>query len=329
MPAIPRTSFVLIAGFFSFVALACEDTGGLSAAPQTLEPVHVTGTNLVDGELREPELRIRFDRPLLPISVLRQSLAVVTNDNRSVEPPVVRYDPVLREIAVASPFPEGKEWLAEGGYYRLVLGIPEPGATVGGVRAVDGGTLARSATRTFGFVVRAAPSKTTATDYCRDVQPWLTARCGSCHGATDGVLGLDVTSPAGLRRTAFGVVARETANGPIVGGTEPSALVLAQDLPRIAPGDPSRSYLIYKAFLGEQPASASRPPASGCPATPFSEAERGEPLADQDRRTLADHIPGGAMPLGGAPGATRDELLHLSRWVAAGAPLPASCDACK
>lgn len=159
MPAIPRTSFVLIAVFFSFVALACEDTGGLSAAPQTLEPVHVTGTNLVDGELREPELRIRFDRPLLPISVLRQSLAVVTNDNRSVEPPVVRYDPVLREIAVASPFPEGKEWLAEGGYYRLVLGIPEPGATVGGVRAVDGGTLARSATRTFGFVVRAADRK--------------------------------------------------------------------------------------------------------------------------------------------------------------------------
>ena len=323
MPAIPRTSFVLVAGFLLF---ACEDTGGLSAVPQTLDPVHVTGTNLVDGELREPELRVRFDRPLLPISVLRQSLVVVTNDNRSVEPPVVRYDPVLREIAVASPFPPGKEWLTEGGYYRLVLGVPEQGAAVGGVRAVDGGTLARNATRTFGFVVRPAPTPTTATDYCRDVQPWLTARCGSCHGASDGVLGLDVTSPTGLRRTAIGVVARQTAKGPTVGGTEPSALVLAQDLPRIAPGDPSRSYLIYKAFLGEQPRSASV--SVGCPATPFSEAERGEPLADGDRSALADHIPGGAMPLTG-PGATRDELLHLSRWIAAGAVLPSSCATCR
>jgi hypothetical protein len=323
MPAIPRTSLVLVAGF---LLLACEDTGGLSAVPPTIEPVRVTGTNLVDGELREPELRVRFDRPLLPISVLRQSLVVVTNDNRSVEPPVIRYDPVLREIAVASPFPPGKEWLTEGGYYRLVLGVPEQGATVGGVRAVDGGTLARNATRTFGFVVRAAPTPTTATDYCRDVQPWLTARCGSCHGANDGVLGLDVTSPAGLKRTAIGVVARQTAQGPTVGGTEPSALVLAQDLPRIAPGDPSRSYLIYKAFLGEQPRAASAPLA--CPATPFSEAERGGPLADRDRRVLADRIPGGAMPLTG-PGATRDELLHLSRWIAAGAVLPTSCDACR
>lgn len=93
-----------------------------------------------------------------------------------------------------------------------------------------------------------------------DVAPVL-ARCAStdCHGGAHPAVDLDLSSAAGLRATAVGVAARAVAPGG--GGSLPRPVTAALlGMPRIAAGDPGRSYLLYTMVGDEHIAGNPMPP---------------------------------------------------------------------
>jgi hypothetical protein len=106
------------------------------------------------------------------------------------------------------------------------------------------------------------------------------AACTDCHFGSVAPLGLDLTSGAAIRATAIGVPATEER--PAVDGyldTEVSAALTG--LPRIAPGEPARSYLLYVVLDDPHIAGASMPPT-------------GPPLSIEQVELLQRWIAGGA-----------------------------------
>lgn len=91
----------------------------------------------------------------------------------------------------------------------------------------------------------------------------LTPGCRDCHGAAGPLVGLDLSSAAGVRTTAIGVAAREVA-----ASGEAGAMVAGLvGLPRIDPGRPDRSYLVYK-ILGDPHILGARMPFERPPLDP-------------------------------------------------------------
>lgn len=112
------------------------------------------------------------------------------------------------------------------------------------------------------------PTPTVPVSY-DEVAP-LFARCASaeCHGGDHPAVGLDLSSPAGLRATAVGVAARAVAPGG--GGMLPRPVTAALvGMPRIATGDPGRSYLLYT-MVGDEHIVGNPMPPDG---PPFADEE--------------------------------------------------------
>ena len=180
---------------------------------------------------------------------------------------------------------------------RALLIYPNPGDLRSGleyvlsvgsaVRGWDGSQLRAPVVVRFRPTVREAVAAAPRPSLRMRVAPLLAARCASsaaCHGATDPAMGLDLSSPESVMRTAVGVMAREGGGAVFLESLDPRWAAL----PRVDPGfvtgqgRPEFSYLAYK-LLGDGPIWGARMPPNGAP------------LAGEDLRAVLDWITAGAL----------------------------------
>jgi hypothetical protein len=221
-------------------------------------------------------IQLAFDRVLNPLTVNRQSFALLDGDHNPVSVgPVITYDPVARVVRLEAPM--GGAWITPGGLYYIELGIPAAGSLVGGIRAFDGATLdpslpANALTVDFqtcptagcadGAVVAPDPPDPTPPDFCRDVLPIFAQHCtaGACHGSISGSQlpseGLILDSYAGVANTAINRSSEESNTGPLSGVSEATG-TFGLDMKIIDPGSSATSWIIYKMLLA--PARALLP----------------------------------------------------------------------
>lgn len=236
----------------------------------------VLGSSPADGDVdvsRRSVFRVRVDRRLSPESVGGDTVRVVSGDRQLLLS--VHFDPVESQI-VALPF--GSQALEARVTYRL---------EVDGVRDLDG--VAQEQPYVAAFVTSGelgdVPRRPTAS--FAEAGPILTAACTgeACHGPGPAALGLDLSTPEGVRTTAVGIPARQVAAGTlgVEGRGGARGLAGMRNVDALGGvGSPSTSYLLYKVL--------------------------GDP-----------HIVGEPMP---PDGPLEEEAIRtLSRWIVAGAPL--------
>lgn len=283
-------------------------------------------------------LRIRFDRFLLPSSVVRQAFCLradtgdVANATQCSNGVFVQpsYDPVRREIVLRL---EPKKRLGIDTLYKLTLFAPTEEGACGaedplescGIRAFDRAPLDKPYVFTFRTV-------TTDPGDVPDEEPPPGAFCGSggvaeslanscaytlCHSSTEKVgaaMGLDFVrlpfgDPTALRETAIDQV----AHGTMMGGdadepeTTPSRFGRAMPIIDGKRGSPGDSYILYKLLTG---ISVEDAPADITP-------------SDEEIARLRASVVVG-MPMPAPDPATsplsRAQLLNLSAWIQRGAP---------
>lgn len=260
---------------------------------------------------------IQVDRYLDPSSVNRQAIClqsattVVTTIADCGAGLLLRpsYDPITRTVTY---FQEaGSSRLAPDTFYRLTLVTPTDELDFG-LRAFDGAPLV--ANHVFDFFTGpddpAVPTEGPAdgTLDCRALLRGPLASCGGggCHGpgGPPVAMGLDLASPGGIEATARGHVAHQTQRGPQATTGDQSAVTFGRSMPIVAPGDPGRSYLIYK-ILASSDFSADPTLAAG-----------------ETDRLRAGIVVGMAMPPDPFTVPTPEQLGDLVRWIGGGAPVP-------
>lgn len=202
--------------------------------------------------------RVFFDRQLLPRDVHRGTVAIRSGERDAYLSP--RFDPVDRALVIVN--------LGEALDPSVVWRV-----RVEGLRDLDRHAMQEPweiAFRTGDAIVgeELEPPPTFA-----DVEPILRARCAECHGGEAPVLGLDLSSADGVRRTAIGVPAEQARVG--VQGERPwHGTSTLTGLARIdvigGVGRPAYSYLVYK-LLGDEHAAGDRMPPSPSPPLPAAE----------------------------------------------------------
>ncbi len=263
--------------------------------------------------------------------------------------PVVTYDPIARTVTLRGA---RQPWLEPGRLYRVVVRAVGD-SEIGGLRAIDGATLAPGQRRRIEFFAGAvgpAPFAEPRVDFCVDVLPIFRAKCGSggCHGEGGGsAAGLVLATPDGVASTAIGRVAHGADTTGRSGSPQSEGPVFGVGMPLVAPGSPGSSWLLYKVEAAPEPARARAVPlACSSPEgiTPPAPApaflpQLGLPAAvtPAERARLRDLVTGQPMPYptlepetyATAP-LTFAERETLRLWIAqlpTGAPLPA-CGAC-
>lgn len=212
------------------------------------------------GEVdRGARLRVLYDRPLDPRTVGRAQISLTSGALAHFLE--VRFDPVEQAI-VARPF-RGRR-LEPGVRYTL---------EVRGVRDLDGAEAEPFALTFFTGESAMDPEPVGVTEWST-VATLFAARCvEGCHEGEAG-LGLDLRTLESTRATAVGVAAEQT------GGTGTIGRLGLGGMARIEPGDPARSYLVYK-MLGD-------PHVWGDPMPPEG------PIPPAEVALVADWILGGA-----------------------------------
>lgn len=254
-----------------FALSACD----VPYAPVADGPRVVDTYPRADAETVSRRLRIsvRFDRALLPGSIDASSVRLVSGDRGFALSR--HFDPVSRTLTLqtTSSAPLQPELR-----YRVILD---------GVRDLEG----RAGER-LELAFRTGTDETPPPPLPRpsfaQVAPIFTTRCASagCHGGDTPVLGLDLSSAAGIAASAIARPSVETGEAPRPGARLPGLagmrrVEVAGDL-----GFPEQSYLVYKII--------------------------GDP-----------HVVGEAMPPasdGGVGGLSYDEAQQIADWIRAGAP---------
>lgn len=252
---------VLLAAMLPFFTGGC-DRGGLSLQGRS----RAVGSYPADGDVEVPrrlEVRVFFDRPLAPRSVSRS--AVTLRSGPQTRFLSVRYDPVDRALVARDFFDFALEPRVE---HEL---------EVVGVMDLAGSEIPRYAIRfVTGEVLGEVPPLGAAS--WEEASAIFSSRCAGtgCHGGAVPALGLDLSSAAGIRATAFGVPAVSDS----IGGLGPRGL---SGFPRIdllaGAGRPETSRLVYEVL---------RDPRVGQPMPPD------EPLPLAEARVLVDWILAGA-----------------------------------
>jgi hypothetical protein len=283
--------------FLATLLVACD--AGKRDDVQPLGPaILVVGVNVGDGQPlpTNGSIQIAFDRYLLPSTVNRQSFAILDGANKPLGAdlvPLVQYDPVARTVTLSAPV---QPWLTEGQPYKLVLGIPDGNADMGGVRAIDRATLSPAQTREFAFFVapaRPIPQEP-AVKFCRDVLPLFAAKCSlsSCHGTgSSAASGLVLDTSAGVAATALNRVAQGSNRGSRSDLSRSIDRLFGFDMPLIDPGNPGNSWLMYKIELAASASSSNTGPQYTCANAGPAAATRFAytPLAPNAQRS-ADNI---------------------------------------
>lgn len=249
----------LLGALAGVCALGCDlpPARGTGAGPRI---VAIT-PSLTEGEVdRAVAWRVELDRRIAPNSLYQGVVEVTSNDvyvfvDMGLD--VVRPAILVMPIGALEP---------DVGYDFVVHSVVD----LEGRASVEGEPIR------FHTSVAATPRTETPVGY-DDVAP-VFAHCAGvgCHGAESPAVGLDLSSADGLRRTAIGVPARAVAPGGAGSLPRPVTAALV-GLPRIAAGDPGRSYLLYT-MVGDE------------------------------------HIVGNPMPPDGPP-LSDDEIERVQRWI--------------
>ncbi|MEZ4301399.1 MAG: hypothetical protein R3B70_41075 [Polyangiaceae bacterium] len=288
-------------------------------------------------------LRLRFDRFLLPATLLRQAACLRSNladvtDFTQCEGGVFlqpAYDPVRREVVLRQPAGDRLELDTA---YKLTLFVPDiEGDCTGedptscGFRAFDRAPLEQAYTVTFktvavdpGPVPDEAPpcgllrwgrrghllSSAAATPRCR---PHLQRRPGAAAGLDlSGLLPGDTFDSFALRATAINRVSHQTQMGERAFDPEETPARFGRAMPIIdafdpgTAGSPGNSYLLYKLLVGPSMDSA---PADIRP-------------SDEEMARLRNGLVVGLPMSADGSKLSGDALLALSNWIARGAPTP-------
>jgi hypothetical protein len=350
-----RFAIVFAFAFTAAAAAAC-DQGPQDDERPAGPPVRVVATNFEGGRTipANGSVQLAFDRVLHPSTVNRQGVIVLEVSGRAVTNPVVTYDPVTRVVSLSAPDPRGSRWLVPGQPYLVFLTHPEDPDSPGGLRALDGATVERTATRRFAFfagpeeVDERARGFDPRVEFCRDVLPIFRARCGSsnCHGSPDPQRGtrprmsLVLDTPLGISNTALRRASQESNTGSRAGLGGPPARVFGVDMPIVDPGNPATSWLLYKLMLAAPAAddpsrpeltcgeAAAQPVVIGTPLARFA------PLSADERARFANHVMGSPMPYPEQPGAddrsrnlTFEQLERIRSWISQGAEVT-ECGGC-
>jgi hypothetical protein len=333
------------------LALGC-DTGHKVLEPTKGPPLRVVSTYPADGAgfdcaIDDPgcgvpintSIELRFDRFLLPTTAIRQSLAIYVGDDPSnlVPPPgqfaqlTPRYD--LVERVVSYELPSGT-LLRSNTLYTVALSVPTPDEDFG-FRAFDGAELDPDTPLSVSFLTSnqaemLPPGDPSAT--CTDVLQTFNRSCvgGSCHGTSGHVMGMNLSTADALSQTAVGRVAHQAETGPTTGRPTENPARFGVAMPRIDPGRPDNSYLMYKLLAAPENYRfrATNPDLCGsrhrAPPDPVNCVPA---TADEVERLREWFLRGVAMP---RPKDTEDEpswlgrgdLLGIDSWIAAGAACP-------
>lgn len=216
------------------LASACD-----VAPPTSRDGPRLVATSATAGDRGFAELTLGepvslwFDQPLWPRSINRATVTVQTGGISLT--PRLRYEPVQHSVRVWVDPTEVRTDLE----YEL--------AVRAGITAWDGGVAPAQATFRLRFVSR-TPIATRSPSLRDEVAPLLRERCasGSCHGATQPAMGLDLSSAEAIVRTTVGVSSRLWSGSGGGGEFYWSGMSLVE---RGAPGE---SFLLYK-LLGDGP----------------------------------------------------------------------------
>jgi hypothetical protein len=363
---------------FSCLAAAAAAFGACDAGHQDDQvvagpAVHLVAAN-VGGDAgaafpSDGVIRLTFDRNLLPSTVTRQSV-IVQDDSPSMNTytSIISYDPVARVISLSNPSggEGGTCWLTPNTYFSVILPTPTS-SNPGGLRAIDTATL--DMTYTVGFRTPANPCPeltpvvTPVANFCTDVYPIFQNLCSApqCHGSPQTVqksplfpaggmsapaAGLILDEPIGVLDTAIGKPANGANTGPNSVYESPSAK-FGVNMPIIDPsGDPANSWLMYKLLLAIPPAIDNSSLLETCPGVstlrPFDAGPSAQPMSVDERKILANYVPGREMPYpaypgmgdpvppdaqnGGSPALSFNELERVRAWLV-NPQVPASCSA--
>ena len=292
---------------------------------------------------------IRFDRYLLPSTAVRQSFALYTGVESNVVPPgnrlpalTPRYD--LVERVVSYELPPGVR-LQPNTHYTAELVVPEPDSEFG-FRAFDGAALDEETTVTLSFLTsnqeetRDAEASPTCSDlvYGRqspnvaDQRPSTFVSCssGGCHDADAPRMGLDLSSERGVVLTAVGRVAHQTETTPNSGVDLQNPARFGAAMPRVDPGRPDNSYLMYKLLAAPENYRGADDPD---PCATRYENLAVDPTtcvpasADENERLRAWFLRGLPMPRTPSADAeptwlSREQLRGIQAWIRGGASCP-------
>jgi len=338
----------------ALAGLGC-DQGDPDVEPVQGPPVGLVATFPADGAGAEclpddpPEcgvrtdtaIELRFDRFLMPASVNRQALAIYTGDRGNqlagsafLDAPSPVYDAVERVVTVR--LGEG-QFLQPRTLYTVEL-VVFGGEQEFGIRAVDGAPIgAGRLPLRFSFYTNGLtpeeqaavpdpnPPPTEPEWTCSDVLGWLSrGQCIVCHDDQSPPMGLDLHSGQALLETAIGRVAHQTDIDGITGQSFENAPRFGVGMPRIDPGQPSNSYLLYKLLI--KPDNYRRSPEDDEKCETVHRVDLAgecEPSAEEISRLRQWFVLGDPMPRGGSSteGASlyRSHLRGIQSWIRSGA----------
>ena len=194
----------------------------------------------------------------MPSTAIRQSFALYSGVDTNFVPggdvPALtpRYDVIERVVTYELP---AGVTLQPNTHYttELVVAIYEDDF---GFRAFDHVPLDETTTLRTSFLTsnqlkRRVPQAPDGT--CYDAEATL-SNCDSdgCHNSTDRRMGMDLSNANGIILTAIGQVAHQTETGPKTGTPTQNPDRFGVAMPRIDPGRPDNSYLIYKLLLSPE-----------------------------------------------------------------------------
>ena len=291
----------------------------LSTYPEDGEGLECTPDSGADcGVPINANVQLRFDRYLLPSTVVRQSVEVATGSASAFLQP--QYDAIERVAVFA--IANGGTW-QPGTRYTVELLVAESSPDGWGFRAFDGAQLDEDSPVPIRFTFRTRRAVQPAVD------PGPTPDWGAiaevidrggcaqatCHAPPAPSMGLDLSSTEALEATAINEAAHQTESEPNAVEVLENPARFGVQMPILDRGMPGNSYLFYKLLIdprayAETCESRYSAPLTGCIAPPKEEVERargwfihGEPMPSSEDALSVD------------------DLLVLQRWIAGGAPL--------
>lgn len=276
------------------------------------------------GVARDAVLEVRFDRPLLPSTAVRQSLSVHPAGSTGSVFFRPEYD-VLERVVTFVP-EDGTLW-EPGLLYEVELRLPADEGF--GFRAYDGAALVEEGSVPLRFSFRTArvdpgPSPPAAAPpTCLDARSVFgSGGCLECHAGAEAPMGLQLDSAAALTETAIGRVAHAADTGSVAGRILVNPGRFGSGMAIISPGDPSSSYLLYKVLTNRANYGAD-----GCASihrAPLPAGECLSPSAAEVERMRSWFLPLDPMPPTPQSSLTTAGLRTLQGFIRAGA----SVDGC-
>jgi hypothetical protein len=340
--------------FAAAVAIGACDAGKQADQQTKGPPIRIKEVSVGPNRTlpADGEIQIALDRYLLPQSITRQSVFVVTAGGEPADPALLtRYDPMSRTISVRG---SKDVWLTPGQPYKLVFSLP-PNDDVDdrGLRAIDRAALDPNQPLEIAFFASDATGEKNEknVDFCGDVLPILSMKCvaGTCHASGGGAAAaLILDNFTGVRETAIQRVANGANTNARAGQPDDPHRVFGVGMPLIDPDEPGNSWLLYKIELARLPGVDSGTSLSfvcnkvpdkdevALPTVdPYRFVVKVDPPSDLERAILHDYVPGREMPFPSSPIVNQsseqalsfDERQRLRLWIAQGAKMT-ECGGC-